>query len=116
MQTIMLPITFKIIPKSLPRYILLLKLCITMFPNGILSINPILTLTIEINVYFAMYNFLIGVSLKPIAFITPISLNSSLIVNEIENLKMKNEITIKHILNIKKIKIANMSTAYIPFN
>ena len=78
-------------------------------PNGKLNISPMNAPVIESAVYFTRYNPLIFKLLIPIAFITPISRNSSANVKVIVKRKMINAIIIKIILTTRIMPVTTIS-------
>ena len=81
-------------------------------PNGKLKPNPINEPMIAITKYFVKYKLLIFPFLIPIAFITPISLYSSVIVNVIVNFNTTKATIIKQTLRINVINATIMFMIY----
>ena len=99
-------------PKPLPSTIVLVTLSNKSLENGKLKANPIKEPKTEITKYLVKYKLLIFISLIPIAFMTPISRYSSVMVKVIVNLKMTNETMIKQTLRIKVMNARTMFMKY----
>ena len=77
----------------------------SIFPNGMLHTYPMPAPTIAIPKYFTIYRERIEVFGRPTAFITPISRNSSEMVNLIVNFSTTNDTIIRPML-MTRITIA----------
>ncbi len=90
-------------PLSLPSTMLFETLSRSIFPNGIPNARPIAEPMIAMPKYLIRYSPLTERFFKPIAFITPISRNSSRIVKPIVNLSTTNDTIISATLIIRRI-------------
>ena len=93
------PIALKRYPPSLPNTIFFETDAISRLPNGMLTKNPTVPPTIAIARYFTIYRCRIFAFRIPIAFITPISRNSSRMENVITNFKITKDTMIRQILS-----------------
>ena len=85
---------------------------ISILPKGKLKVRPIAAPITESPIYFTRYNPRILKLPMPIAFMTPISRNSSESVKEIVKRKTTNAVIIRIMLTISRIPTTIMSKTY----
>ena len=98
---------------SSPDTIFLADWAFIISPKGIPAKNPTTAPKIAIARYLTIYKFCILLFLIPIAFITPISRYSSLMVNPIVNFSRTSEMMIRQILTIRNTPAVIISMIYV---